>query len=79
MKDVYELHKSTILQEDEIADEQSVYNFIIDKNYTLDHIMEQAQYIYQEQRGSFKLNFSIGLILQNSETNDMRYFNPSQC
>ena len=70
LKEVYGLHKPLILKRDDIQDEQSVYNFPIDKSYPIQDtcIMEQVENIFHNQSNSFKLNLSVGLILQNTET-----------
>ena len=44
--------------------------------FTVDHIMTQANDIYDRQNSAFRLNLEFGLILLNTETGEYTYFVP---
>ncbi len=57
--------------------------FRTDYNYPSDdmsggwqEIADHVREIYRDQEQSFKLNFSIGVVLRNTETGELRYFTP---
>ena len=53
-------------------------NFPVSNDLTLGDLSEQLQYIYENQNSAFRLNFSAGLILQNTETGRYRFFRDHQ-
>ena len=71
----YNTHKSYIFDEHVINQPLSFYNFPLnDESFTLESLCQHADFIYQDQPNSFKLNLSFGMILQNIETQEYRYF-----
>ena len=72
------MHTQQILANHNIGEVSSSFNFPIDNSLTIDELMEQLEYIYHNMDSSFKVNFSVGVILQNIETERYRYFRPHQ-
>ncbi len=65
LKQVYEAHISIYLESHRIGTVQSIYNFHIQNNFTLDDIWEHLNNIHNSQINSFKLNVMFGLILKS--------------
>ena len=54
------------------------YNFVVDNLEGGSHdIATQLREIYRTEDQSFKVNFSLGLVLKNRETGEERYFAPT--
>ena len=75
LKDIYENHKSIILQPHDMAGNiKKVFNFPIGNNVSLHMIDNQLRYIYDKLNNAFKINLSFGIILKHVETGEYRYF-----
>jgi hypothetical protein len=73
---VYEIHKPFIFDSHQIGPISSIYNFPLGHTFDLDTLMQQVNEIYNTENKSFKINLTFGLILQNRETKEYRYFKP---
>ena len=73
---IYELHRSFIFDTHQIGPISSIYNFPLGHTFDVDTLMQQVNEIYNTENKSFKLNLTFGLILQNRETKEYRYFKP---
>ena len=78
LQETYQMHENNILAPHSIGEVTSEYNFPVDNDLTLDQLTEQLDYIYNQQETSFRINLSVGLILQNSETGRYRFFRTHQ-
>ncbi len=58
--------------------EPLIYNFPVPEDMGLDHLMAYTHQIYRKQRKSFNINLKFGIILQDIETKEYRYFYPSE-
>ena len=76
LQKVYNLHKSFIMDTHQIGPISSIYNFPLAHTFDVETLMEQVNEIYNTENKSFKLNLTFGLILQNRETKEYRYFKP---
>ena len=57
------------------ADLEHIFNFSVQGDADLiETVHNQIRNIFQLQNVSFRLNFSVGMILQNIETEKYRYF-----
>ena len=75
LESCYTAHRSYIFDDHVIDQPLSFYNFPLnDETFTLDSLCNYADFIYQDQPNTFKLNLSFGMILQNIETEEYRYF-----
>jgi uncharacterized C2H2 Zn-finger protein len=74
LKNFYNKYNSYIFDHHELGQPQSFYNFPIDHHFSINDLMSHVNEIYNNQSQSFKINMSFGVILQNSETNEYRYF-----
>ena len=75
LRECYEAHSSYINDQHVLGQVQSYYNFPLNNaQFTLDGLCSQAESIFQDQSSSFKLNLSFGVILENIETGEFRYF-----
>ena len=52
------------------------YNFPIPDEISVDSMMSHVEDIYEDSQFAFKLNISLGIILQQTETGSFRYFVP---
>jgi hypothetical protein len=76
LRKIYEMHQSFILDTHQIGPITSIYNFPLGHTFDVDTLMKQASEIYDMENKSFKLNLTFGIILQNRETKEYRYFKP---
>ena len=77
IRQVYNTNKSHILSKDVKGELKSTYNYPTDNlKGGYDEIQEHIEDIYSQQSNAFKINFSFGLILYNSENESFRYFIP---
>jgi G:T-mismatch repair DNA endonuclease (very short patch repair protein) len=76
LRDVYNMHVSLILQNHNIGNLVSTYNFPVDNSLNIEQMMEQLEYIYSQESKVFKINLAFGFILKNIETNKYRFFKP---
>ena len=76
LRQCYEAHSSYINDEHVLGQVQSFYNWPLVNNdqFSLDGLCAHAESIYQDQSSTFKLNLSFGIILENIETGEFRYF-----
>lgn len=76
LRDVYEANRPLILQNHQEGPVESVYNYPISNEFTVDDIMRYANDMYDRQQSAFRLNLEFGLILTNTDTGEYRYFTP---
>ena len=76
LSEVYEANRPLILSNHQEGNVQSIYKVPMSNDFTVDHIMTQANDIYDRQNSAFRLNLEFGLILLNTETGEYRYFVP---
>ena len=75
LQECFTQHRSYIYDHHEPGQPLSFYNFPLDSStFTLEALTEMTQRIYDNQAQAFKINLSFGLILQNINTNEYRYF-----
>ena len=74
IKAFYDKYLSFIHDKHELGQPQSFYNWAIANDIIIDDLMNHAEQIYNDQSQSFKINMSFGLILQNIQTEDYRYY-----
>ncbi|KAJ8311825.1 hypothetical protein KUTeg_010638 [Tegillarca granosa] len=74
LQEVYQANEPLILQNHDIGPVESTYNFPVGNDLNVDQLMRYVDEIYREQQYAFRLNLSFGVILQNRETGDYRYF-----
>ena len=80
IREQYELNRAFILAPHRLNQPiKKIYNFPIDEHVTEQDIFSHMNYIFNQQQRGYKLNFSVGLILERvSDTDqDMRYFRPA--
>ena len=76
MQDIYEKNKSYILDNHYTPPVNAIYNFPLDNTVSNDIIMEKVKYVFENRDTAFRLNLSFGLILKNTENNELVYFRP---
>jgi hypothetical protein len=76
LKNVYDTHKSLILDTHVFGEITSIYNFPITNEFDTDTLLRQAREIYDRENQVIKLNMMFGIILKNRETNEYRFFKP---
>ncbi len=76
LRDVYNKHKSYILDSHYTPPMDAIYNFPIDNTVNVDILMEKIQYVFDNRGNAFRLNLSFGIILQNTETDELVYYRP---
>ncbi|MEW8092224.1 MAG: hypothetical protein AB2784_21670, partial [Candidatus Thiodiazotropha endolucinida] len=76
LRHVYEANAPLILENHRHAPLQSVYNFPVTNNVSMNQLMGYAEYIYRQQQRAFRLNLVFGVILRNRESGRYRYFVP---
>ena len=54
-----------------------VYHFLLTENYSLQLISEYLAIIKLDHKKVFKINAAFGFILKNVETQELRFFHPS--
>ena len=73
----YQVNEQHILRPHEEGALRMTYNFpTLNLQGGLDEIMDRVREIYRSESSAFKINLSLGIILQNLEDNDFRYFVP---
>ena len=73
----YALNRRHILAGDEDTDLKKVYNFPPNNLHRgFNEIRGHLTQIYNDQENAFRINFSFGMILQNTETGEYRYYIP---
>ncbi len=73
---IYEKNKSYILDSHYTPPVNAIYNFPVDNTINNDTIMEKVKYVFDNRGTAFRLNLSFGLILKNTENNELVYFRP---
>jgi hypothetical protein len=76
LKEVYETHKSLILDTHLFGEMTSIYNFPINNDFDTQTLLRQVREIYDRENQVIKLNMIFGIILKNKETNEYRFFKP---
>ncbi len=75
MRSAYDIHRHIILRERvNEGRARDTYNFPLSNTLNADVLMEQIEAIYENSQTAFKINISLGLILQNIETGAYRFF-----
>ena len=73
----YAINRRHILAGDEDSDLKKVYNFPSNNLHRgFNEIRGHLTQIYNDQENAFRINFSFGMILQNTETGEYRYYIP---
>ena len=79
IKEVYETNKVHILAPTKVIEgdgTKSIYNVPV-ANYIYDDGIDEAMnYIYRNESNAFKVNMAVGVIIQDKETDDIRFFKP---
>lgn len=80
IEEVYENNTIFILtpHEDQYSEIRRMYNFPVPGSVTDGDITQQMNYIFQKQPKSYKVNISAGVILQNVESREYKYYRPGQ-
>jgi len=76
LREEYQVNEPLILETHRPGPNVSIYNFPVDNTVDMTTLARNIDVIYQEQQQAFKLNFSFGVILQNRDTGEYRYFRP---
>ncbi|CAH1802437.1 unnamed protein product, partial [Owenia fusiformis] len=77
LKQIYESHGRVIKLDHSRGTIQDVYNFhLADGQLSYNQVNEQLNEIFNEQKHVFKISLSLGFVLRNIETNQLRYFYP---
>ena len=75
LQECFNQHRSYIYDHHEPGQPLSFYNFpLVSGNFSLEGLSEMLNLIYDNQPQSYKINLSFGVILQNINTNEYRYF-----
>ena len=73
----YAINRRHILAGDEDSNLKKVYNFPSNNLHRgFNEIRGHLTQIYYDQENAFRINFSFGMILQNTETGEYRYYIP---
>ena len=70
----YSINRQYILAADEDSDLKKVYNFPTNNLHRGLNKIRQLTQVYNDQQNAFRVNFSFGMILQNTETGEYGYF-----
>ena len=76
LRDVYEANAPIILETGRQGPIQSIFNFPLTNQVSINQLMDFAENIFQQQHHAFRLNLVFGVILRNRETGQYRYFVP---
>lgn len=76
LREVYEANEALILQQHRLGPVQSVYNFPLNNDVSVDQLMRYAEEIYRREQRAFRANLVFGVILRNRENGQHRYFVP---
>ena len=74
---VYNTNRKYIFAEDETGELKKIYNFTTnDLHGGYREIRGHLSQVYNKQTNAYRINFSFGMILQNSSTGEYRYYIP---
>ena len=76
LRQVYEANAPIILEHHRVSPLQSVYNFPLTNDVSMNQLMGYAEYVYRQQQRAFRLNLVFGVVLRNRESGHYRYFVP---
>ena len=76
-RDIYTRHLDTIKTRITRGRIRYVYHFLITENYTPKVAAEYLSIIENEHKDGCKINAAFGFILKNLETQELRFFHPS--
>ena len=76
-EDIYTQHFNTIRTRVTRGRIKHVYHFLMTKSYNQKLISEYVSIIRTEHKNAIKLNAAFGVILKNVETEELRFFHPS--
>ena len=65
---VYEDHVGIILSSNQTGAIDSIYNFPLTNNFTVEQLETYLDTIYLDQGHSFKINLAFGFVLVNTDT-----------
>ncbi len=65
LKGIYDVHRASILDPDQVSDIVSIYNLPCDNSVNSVQIMDFVKEIYRQSKKAFKISFAAGLILQH--------------
>ena len=74
--EVYDANRPLILANNQESGIETIYNFPISNNFSVDDIMTHANEVYDRQQSAFRVNLEFGLILVNTDSGEYRYFTP---
>jgi len=79
MEEIYERHYKTIKTRIQRGKLKTIYHFLVPVLHELSQkkLTEQLQTIISDIGFNFKVNVGFGVILQNVQTEEFRFFNPS--
>ena len=77
LREVYQHHWSSIRTHHRTGQcIQDVYNYRL-QDVNVNHLVEQLQHMFRQQRTRFKVNASFGFVLRNIEMGELRYYHSS--
>ena len=76
LRQVYKANAPLILENHRQGPLQSIYNFPLTNDVSMNQLMGYAEYVYRQQQRAFRLNLVFGVILHNRESDRYRYFVP---
>ena len=74
--EVYDANRPLILANNQESGIETIYNFPVSNNFSVDDIMTHANEVYDRQQSAFRVNLEFGLILVNTDSGEYRYFTP---
>ena len=76
-KEIYTRHFNTIRTRVYRGKIKYVYHFLMTKNYSPKLVKEHLSVIWDEHKNGFKVNAAFGFILENRDTQELKFFHPS--
>ena len=73
---MYKANAPLILENHRQGPLQSMYNYPLTNDVSMNQLMGYSDYVYRQQQRAFRLNLVFGVILHNRETGHYRYFVP---
>lgn len=77
LKELYRRHYETIRTRVTRGRIKNVYHFLMTEQYTTQLINGYLAVIQQQYEYGYKLNAAFGFILENTETEELKFFHPS--
>ena len=76
-KEIYSRHYDTIRTRVFRGRIKYVYHFLMTENYSLSLLDEYLSVIRSDRENGYKLNAAFGFILKNVDTQELKFFHPS--